>query len=157
MHQEDLRSKHSEIFKVISVLLARERGAGFVDALEFAVAHDLGIGVIGLQGTEQGDEGCALGWGAGVGSLTFLVEASFVADADAVGIVMTGMHADLVFIAGLEDLTVLLNVVVVADAFAVETGVVAGLEHLDGEALVAAGRRTVNDNQIDFSTHRFKI
>ena len=126
-----------------------------MDAFKFAVAHDLGIGVVGLQRTEQGDEGCALGWGAGVGSLTFLIEASLVADADAVGIVVAGMHADLVFISGLEQLTILLNVVVVADAFAVETGIVAGLEHLDGEALVAAGCRTVNDNQIDFSTHRF--
>ena len=32
------------------------------------------IGVIILQGADQGDEGCALGWGAGVGSLAFLIK-----------------------------------------------------------------------------------
>ena len=33
-----------------------------MDAFEFAVAHDLGGGVVDLQGAEQGDEGSALGW-----------------------------------------------------------------------------------------------
>ena len=116
-----------------------------MDAFEFTVAHDLGIGVVDLQGTEQGDEGCSLSRGAGVGRSSFFIEASLVTDADAVGIVVTGMHADLVFITGLEDLTILFDVIVVADAFAVETGVVTGFEHLDSETLVAAGRRTVNN------------
>ena len=123
-----------------------ERGTGFVDAFEFTVAHDIGIGVVDLQGAEQGDEGCSLGWRAGVGSAAFLIEATLVTNADGVGIVVTGMHADLVLIAGLEDLTILFNVIVVADAFAVEAGVVTGFEHFDSETLVAAGRRTVNYN-----------
>ena len=91
-------------------------------------------------------EGCSLGWRAGVGSLALFIEASLVTNADGVGIVVTGMHADLVFIAGLEDLTILFDVIVVADAFAVETGIVTGLEHFDSETLVAAGRRTVNND-----------
>ena len=126
-----------------------------MDAFEFAVAHDLGIGVVDLQGAEQGDEGSALGWRAGVGGAAFLVEASFVADADGVGIVVAGVHADLVFVAGLEYLTVFFDEVVVADAFAVEAGVVAGFEHFDSETLVAAGCRTVNDNKIDFAGHKY--
>ena len=81
-----------------------------------------------------------------VGCTAFLIEASLVTDTDAVGIVVTGMHADLILIAGLEDLTILFDVIVVADAFAVETGIVAGFEHFDSETLVAAGRRTVNYN-----------
>ena len=117
-----------------------------MDAFEFAVAHDLGIGVVDLQGAEQGDEGSALGWRAGVGSAAFLIEATLVTDADAMGIVVTGMHADLVLIAGLEDLTIFFDVIVVADAFAVETGIVTGLEHFNSETLVAAGRRTMNDD-----------
>ena len=125
-----------------------------MDAFEFAVAHDLGIGVVDLQGAEQGDEGSALGWRAGVGGAAFLVEASFVADADGVGVVVAGVHADLVFVAGLEYLTVFFDEVVVADAFAVEAGVVAGFEHFNGETLVAAGCRTVKDNKIDFAGHR---
>ena len=107
-----------------------------MDAFEFAVTHDLGIGVVDLQGAEQGDEGSALGWSAGVGGAAFLVEASLVADADGVGVV----------VAGLEYLTVFFDEVVVADAFAVEAGVVAGFEHFNGETLVAAGCRTVKDD-----------
>ena len=145
---------HVIVLEVVSVLAARERGAGFVDAFEFAVAHDLGIGVVDLQGAEQGDEGSALGRRAGVGGAAFLVEASFVADADGVGIVVAGVHADLVFVAGLEDLTVFFDEVVVADAFAVEAGVVAGFEHFNSETLVAAVCRTVNDNEIDFAGHK---
>ena len=33
-----------------------KRGAGFVDAFEFAVAHDLGIGVVDLHGVTLGEE-----------------------------------------------------------------------------------------------------
>lgn len=87
-----------------------------------------------------------MGRSPGVGRAAFLIEASLVTNADGVGIVVTGMDADLVFIAGLEDLTILFDVIVVADAFAVETGIVTGFEHFDSETLVAAGRRTVNDD-----------
>ena len=128
-----------------------------MDAFEFTVAHDLGIGIVDLQGAEQGDEGCPLGRSPGIGFLAFLIETSLVADADAVGIIMTGMHADLVFITGLEYLAILLDVVVIADAFAVETGVVTGLEHFNSETLVAAGRRTMNDDKGYFSTHKIKF
>ena len=115
-----------------------------MDAFEFTVAHDLGIGIVGFQSAEQGNEGCALGRSPGVGFMTLLVESSFVADTDAVGIVMTGMHADLTLITGLEYLSILLNVIVITNAFAMETGVVTGFEHFNSETLVAAGRRTMN-------------
>ena len=122
-----------------------------MDTFEFTVAHDLGIGIVDLQGAEQGNEGCTLGRCPGVGFVAFLIETTLVADTNGVGIVMTGMHADLILITGLEQATIFLDVVVIADAFAVEAGVVTGLEHLDGETLVAACRRTVNNDQIDFS------
>ena len=76
--------------------------------------------------------------------MAFFVEASLVADADGVGVVMSGMHADLVFITGLEQATILLNLIVVADAFAMKTGIVTGLEHFNSETLVVASRRTMN-------------
>ena len=117
-----------------------------MNTFEFTVAHDLGIGIVDLQGAEQGNEGCTLGRCPGVGFVAFLIETTLVADTNGVGIVMTGMHADLVFITGLEYLSIFLDVVVVADAFAVETGIVTGLEHFDSETLVAAGRRTMNDD-----------
>ena len=44
-----------------------------MDASEFAVAHDFGMGVVDLQGAEQGDEGSALLGGTGVGRLPMLV------------------------------------------------------------------------------------
>lgn len=44
-----------------------------MDASEFAVAHNLGLGIVDLQGAEQGDEGSALLGGAGVGRLPMLV------------------------------------------------------------------------------------
>ena len=44
-----------------------------MDAFEFAVAHDLGMGIVDLQGAEQGDEGGALLEGACVGRAPMLV------------------------------------------------------------------------------------
>lgn len=121
------------------VLLAREAGAGFVDAFQLTVAHNLSIGVIDHQTAKQGNEGGTLCRSAGIGIMSFLVQASFIADADGMGIVMTGMHANLILGAGLIEMTVALYVVVVTDAFAVETGIVIVTEHIDGVALVATG------------------
>ena len=44
-----------------------------MDAFEFAVAHDFGMGIVDLQGAEQGDEGSALLGGTRVGSAPMLV------------------------------------------------------------------------------------
>ena len=68
---------------------------------------------------------------------------------------MAGMHADLFFRACLKELTVFLNVVVVANALIVETGVVAGAEHINGKALIGARGAAMNHNKIDFSSHLF--
>ena len=38
-----------------------------MDALQFTVADDFGIGVIYFQTSEQGDKGCTLGRSASVG------------------------------------------------------------------------------------------
>ena len=66
---------------------------------------------------------------------------------------MTGMHADLLFITGLVDVTVFFNEIVVPNAFVVKTGVMAGTEHIDSEALVAARCTAMNDNEV-YSSHR---
>jgi hypothetical protein len=87
-----------------------------VDAFELTMAHDLGIGVINLQASEQGDEGCTLGRGTGVGSATTVVETALVADADGVGIVVPGMGTDHLFRATLMKLAITGDVVVVATA-----------------------------------------
>ena len=122
-----------------------------MDAFKFAVAYDLGIGVVDLQRAEQGDEGGTLGRGSGVGSTAFLVEASLVADADGVGVVVAGMGADHLFGTTEVELAVTGDVVVVAAAVPA-FGTMHLVEHLKGEVLVRAGGRAVNHNQIN-STH----
>ena len=44
-----------------------------MDTFQFAVAHDFGMGIVDLQGAEQGDEGGTLLGGTGVGSAPMLV------------------------------------------------------------------------------------
>ena len=122
-----------------------------MDAFELAMPHDLGIGIVDLQGAEQGDEGCTLGRSAGVGRTALSIQSAFIADADGVGIIVAGVHTHLFFCASLIDLAIALNVIVVADAFAMEAGIVAATEHFDGKPLVAARSRTVNNNQINLS------
>ena len=102
-----------------------ERGTGLVDALQFAVADNLGIGIVLLQGAEQREEGLLLGRGAGVGGAATFVEASLVADADGVGIVVAGVGADHLLGTAEMQLSVAGDVVVTAAALPT-----AGLMHL---------------------------
>ena len=122
-----------------------------MDAFEFTVTEDFGIGVIDLQGSEQGDEGCTLGRGTGVFSTTFLVETTLVADSDGVGIVVSGMGSDHLFGTAEVELTITRNIIVVATTVPA-FGTVHIVEHLKRQVLVRAARRTVNYNQI-YSSH----
>ena len=117
-----------------------------MDTFQLTMAHDGGIGIVFLEGTEEGDEGRTLFGGSGVGGLTFLVQTSFIADADGMGIVVSGMHANLLFFAGLIDLSVFLDVVVIADALVMEAGVMAVTQPIDGETLVASRGTAMNDD-----------
>ena len=149
----DLVGQVRETGEVISVLLAGEAGAVFVDAFEFAVTLDLGIGIVHLQRSQQGDERRLLCWGTGVGRFPVLVEPTLVTDADGVGIVATGMNADLVFTARRIEPSVTLDVVVIAYTLVMEARVVILPEHLDRVPLVATARRTMYNNQCDDPTH----
>jgi len=51
-----------------------------MDALEFTMTDDLGIGIVHLQRVEQRKESPFLGRGAGVGSTAFLIETALVAE-----------------------------------------------------------------------------
>jgi len=82
--------------------------------------------------------------GAGVLGTALGVETALVADADAVLVVVAGMGAGEVLVAGLIYLAVAFNVVVVASE--AEAAVVAGDERGDGERPVLARRRTVNND-----------
>ena len=116
-----------------------------MDTLQLAVADNLGIGVVDLQGAEQGDEGCLLGRGTGVGGTALLIEAALVADADGVSVVVAGMGTDLLFWTALVELTVAGDVVVVAAAFPA-AGLVHLVELLHGNVLVRSRCRAVKDN-----------
>ena len=118
-----------------------------MDAFEFTVPHDLGIGIVFLEGTEEGNQCCTLFRGAGIFIHAIFVQAALITDANRMGVVMAGMHTDFLFITRLIDLTVLLNVVMVSDPFPVETGIVTLPEHIYGETLVSAGGRTMDDDQ----------
>ena len=124
-----------------------------MDTFEFTVADDFGIGVIEFQRAEQGDEGCTLGRGTGVGSTTTVIETALVTDADRVGVVMPGVSADHLFRAALMELAITGNVVVVAAAFPA-FGLVHLVEHPQCQVLVRAARRAVNYNKI-YSSHIF--
>ena len=122
-----------------------------MDAFEFTVTEDLGIGVIDLQGSEQGDEGCTLGRGASVFSTTFLVETTLVADSDGVGIVMPGVSTDHLLGAAEVELTITRNIIVVATTVPA-FGTVHLVKLLERNVLVRPRGRTVNYKQI-YSSH----
>ena len=67
------------------------------------------------------------------------------------GIVATGMHADFGFTAGLIDLAITGDVVVVADALAVKLGIMTRAEVFDGETLIATCCGAMNDDEVDFT------
>lgn len=76
---------------VLEPLLHVEARAGLLDPWQVSVAYDLGIGIVDGQVLQKAYQGSLLGWGAGVGRIAVLVQAALIADADAVGIVATGM------------------------------------------------------------------
>ena len=84
--------------------------------VEDVVACDEGTGVLLPEVAEETDEGALLGTGAGVGGLALGVEATFVADADAVGVVAGAVGANLGFGTTRLDGAVAEDDVVIADA-----------------------------------------
>ena len=122
-----------------------ERGTGFVDTLQFAVAYDLGIGIVLFQRDEQRVEGELLGRCPGVAGAALLIEATLVADADGVGVVVAGVCADHLFGAAEVELTVAGDVVVVAAALPA-TGLVHLVELLQRNVLVRSRCCTVNND-----------
>ncbi len=113
------------------------------------MTEDGGVGIVGLQGTKEGDEGGLLFLGAGVGFTALGVDASLIADADAVLVVMAGMGAREVFMTGLEHLTITGDVIVVGGE--AEAGLVAGDELGDREGPVAARGAAVDDDEVNAS------
>ena len=99
----------------VSVLLARQEiGTGLGDAGQLAVTEDLGIGVVDLQRLQQVPHGGFLLLGAGVGSMAVGQQATLVADADGVLVVVPCMGSRQVLVPRLVHLAVAGDVIVVA-------------------------------------------
>ena len=91
------------------------------------MTKNLGIGIIGLQSTQQGDEGLLLGRSAGVGGFALGIETSLIANANRVGVVVEGMGSNHLLGAALVDFAILRDVVMVASGL-VTSSLVTGFE-----------------------------
>ena len=131
-----------------------EAGTVLADSWEVAVADELGVGVVELQTAQEGEQRSLLGFGTGVVVTALAGDSAFVADADGVLVVMTGVGSDKVLVAGLVELAVAGDVVVVACE--PEACLMAGDELGDGEGTVFARRTAVNDDKVDGS-HKKEI
>lgn len=70
-----------------------EPGAFLDDMREFAVAHDAGVGIFLGQVLQEFVHSMLLGFGTGIGSVAFIVDTSFVADADRAVVIVSGVGA----------------------------------------------------------------
>ena len=117
------------------------------------MTEDHGIGVVNFQRLQQGMQGCLLLPGASVGVTAFRGQAAFVANADGVLVIVPGMGTDKILMPGLVQLTIAFDVVVITYALAVESGVVAGPEHINSKPLIAACGTAMDNDKIDLSGH----
>ena len=122
-----------------------EAGAVLVDTLQLTMSDNLSIRIVLFQRDKQRIESELLGWGAGVGGAALLVEATLVADADGVGIIMPGVGADHLLGTAEVQLSVAGDVVVVAAALPA-FGFVHLVEPFHGNVLVGPRGRAVNDD-----------
>ena len=120
-------------------------GTLFLDPGKVTMTKDLGIGIIDLQAAEQCDQSMLLSGGTGIGGIAVGIEASFVADSNAVGIVAAGMGSNHILGAALVHLAILGDVVVVADGFEA-AGFVTGFEGFHREILCNLGCGAMKDD-----------
>ena len=112
------------------------------------MTYNLGIGIVVLQAAQQGYERLFLSGCAGIGSTASFVQSALVTHAYAVGIVVAGVYAHLLFGSGLKELAVALNVVMIANALVTKLGVVADFQILDRKAPVTLGGAAMHYNQV---------
>ena len=109
------------------------------------MTDELGFGIVYGKTLQKLYHGALLGFRASVGRIAFLVETAFVANADAVGIVMLGMGAYHFLGTARIDFTILGDVVMVADGLEA-TSLVAGFKVFHREIAVGSGGRAMNDD-----------
>ena len=114
------------------------------------MAQYLGIRIVDSQTVEKVFHRLLLFGSAGVGRVAVLVKTSLITDADAVGIVVTGMSAYLVLWTTWIEHAILRDVVGLADALEASC-LVAGFQLLYREILVDSCGTAMYYNQVDFS------
>ena len=102
------------------------------------MTDDLGFGIVYGKTLQKLYHGALLGFRASVGGIAFLIETALVANADAVGVVMLGMSADLLLGTARVDGAILGDVIVIADG-AEATSLVAGFQSFYREVLIHTG------------------
>ena len=117
-------------------------GTGFSDPWEVSVADDFGIGIVEAEAMEEFLHRHLLSEGTSVGRFAVGIESALIADADAVGIVVSGVSANLSLRSARVEGAVLGDVVVVADGFET-SGEVTGFQVFYREVLGRTGCRAV--------------
>ena len=115
-HQQSIISHQQSLHQVGEFFAGFEVGTGLGSgAGHLVVATDEGFGELFLELDQEGDEGAALGDGAGVLGFAAGIQAAFVADADGAAVEGTAMGAYFVQAAVLGGGAVLADIVMVAD------------------------------------------
>ena len=127
---------------VFEPLLGVEAWTLLADAGEVTMTENGGIGIVEAERVEEFLHRYLLGEGTGVGWLAVGIESALIADSDAVGIVVSGVSADLSLWAARVEGTILGDVVVIADGFET-SGEVAGFQGFDCEVLCHTGCRAM--------------
>ena len=96
-------------------LLDIETWTLLVNTREISMPQDLGFRIVGAETLQKLSHRSLLGWRAGVGRTTIGGQTTLVTDADAVGVVMTGMSARLRLQTARINHSVLRDVIVITD------------------------------------------
>ena len=96
-------------------LLHIETGTLLVNTREISMTQNLGFRIVGAETLQKLSHRCFLRWCAGVGRTGFGIQTTLVTDADAVGVVMTGMSSRLRLRTARINHSVLRDVIVITD------------------------------------------
>lgn len=96
-------------------LLHIETGTLLVNTREISMTQDLGFRIVGTETLQKLSHCSLLRWCAGVGRTGFGIQTTLVTDADAVGVVMTGMSSRLRLRTARINHSVLRDVIVITD------------------------------------------
>ena len=96
-------------------LLDIKAGTLLVNTREISMTQNLGFRIVGTETLQKLSHRSLLRWCAGVGRTGIGIQTTLVTDADAVGVVMTGMSSRLRLRTARINHSVLRNVIVITD------------------------------------------